>query len=310
VKPGFGAPRIELEKQKAGERQDLTSREFAEALGVSESSVKRWVDDGAIQAHRTTGGHRRIPLSAAIAFIRRNRMVPVNPHLLSLPAPPALGEIDASGADWLADALMRDEVDQVRAIITGRYLSGADVAAIGDGLIGPVLDRIGHLWKSRGDGILIEHRAVTMCVQVMSELATWLPPLREGARSAVAAAGPQDPYLLPPLLTSLVLRERGMAARNLGPMTPPETIAIAAERYKPRLVAISISVPPEPAVAAKWIPLAELLGRSGAKVMLGGRCADSIPVGLRSRVQVGSSLSELAAYATGLLDAEPRNRRR
>jgi len=39
--------------------RQLSPRELAEALGVSESSLKRWVDAGKIAASRTEGGHRR-----------------------------------------------------------------------------------------------------------------------------------------------------------------------------------------------------------------------------------------------------------
>jgi len=48
----------------------LSPRELADALGVSESSLKRWVDAGKITAARTEGGHRRIALQEAVRFIR------------------------------------------------------------------------------------------------------------------------------------------------------------------------------------------------------------------------------------------------
>ena len=59
-------------------------KDLATAIGVSESSVKRWVDDGTIDASRTAGGHRRIPLSEAIRFIRQRRTPVVRPDLLGL----------------------------------------------------------------------------------------------------------------------------------------------------------------------------------------------------------------------------------
>ncbi len=38
----------------------LSPREAAQLLGVSRSTVQRWIDSGAITAHRTIGGHRRV----------------------------------------------------------------------------------------------------------------------------------------------------------------------------------------------------------------------------------------------------------
>lgn len=38
----------------------------AEALGLSVSTIKRWVDSGTIQAVRTAGRHRLIPKAEAV----------------------------------------------------------------------------------------------------------------------------------------------------------------------------------------------------------------------------------------------------
>ena len=50
----------------------LSPKELAAAIGVSESTLKRWADDGLIVFSRTAGGHRRIRLAEAIRFIREN----------------------------------------------------------------------------------------------------------------------------------------------------------------------------------------------------------------------------------------------
>ena len=48
----------------------LSPRELAQAIGVSESSLKRWADAGQIRVARTAGGHRRISIADAVRFIR------------------------------------------------------------------------------------------------------------------------------------------------------------------------------------------------------------------------------------------------
>lgn len=295
---------------KNSDRQTMTSRQFADALGVSESSVKRWVDDGVIEAMKTTGGHRRIPIAAAVGFIRSHRLIPENPHLLALALTPALGDVSADAADHLYKATLRSDAAQIRSIISGRYLAGADIAAIADGLIRPVLERVGELWRNDPEGIIIEHRAVDSCMQALSELAGWIPPLPADAPVALTVAGPGDPYLLPPMLASLALRQRGIAAHNLGPLTPLDSIPLAMNRFQASLCCISISVPIEPRRAGDWTTLADSLAESNHTIVAGGRCIDSIPRHLRDRVQICNSMTELVAYASGLFKAAPRGRKK
>ena len=66
-------------------KQVLSPREMATVLGVSESSIKRWVDDGAITSTKTAGGHRRIAVSEAISFIRRQGLTIAEGELIGLP---------------------------------------------------------------------------------------------------------------------------------------------------------------------------------------------------------------------------------
>ncbi|MCB1052997.1 MAG: helix-turn-helix domain-containing protein [Acidobacteria bacterium] len=46
----------------------LTTQQVARYLGVSPASVKRWSDQGLIEAQFTAGGHRRFQLDDVKAF--------------------------------------------------------------------------------------------------------------------------------------------------------------------------------------------------------------------------------------------------
>ena len=62
----------------------LSPRELADAIGVSESSIKRWVDGGLIGATKTAGGHRRIPINEAVRFLRDRQSSLVKPEAIGL----------------------------------------------------------------------------------------------------------------------------------------------------------------------------------------------------------------------------------
>lgn len=48
----------------------LSTREAADRLGVSLRSVQLWVENGALRAWKTAGGHRRIPLDCVEEMLR------------------------------------------------------------------------------------------------------------------------------------------------------------------------------------------------------------------------------------------------
>ena len=65
--------------------EQLTPKQVARAIGVSEASLKRWCDKGLIEMVRTVGGHRRLPLSSVLQFLRSSGHQLVRPEILGLP---------------------------------------------------------------------------------------------------------------------------------------------------------------------------------------------------------------------------------
>lgn len=51
----------------------LSTRQAAHRLGVSLGTVQNMVESGALEAWKTTGGHRRIPVAAVEALLARRR---------------------------------------------------------------------------------------------------------------------------------------------------------------------------------------------------------------------------------------------
>jgi excisionase family DNA binding protein len=71
-------------------------------LGVSVSSVAKWIDDGDLVAGRTPGGHRRIEAEELVAFLRRQKL-PIPAELQ--PPPPVILIVDDEKpfTKWLAE---------------------------------------------------------------------------------------------------------------------------------------------------------------------------------------------------------------
>lgn len=285
----------------------LSTRDLAAALGVSESSIKRWADDGALRASRTAGGHRRIARADAIRFVRETRATVVRPQLLGL-AEAGVASADArtgDDAERLFRYLESGAAAHARGLLLQLYLEGLSVAAILDGPVRSALERIGTLWRLQADGVFCEHRATEVCLQAIHQLRLLLPS-EPGAPVAVGGAPAGDPYFLPSLGAATVLAGEGFEAVNLGADTPADAFERAAEGLAPRLVWVSVSSAPQPERAAREIvALARTLAARGAHVAVGGRAAAALRLPLLPNLQAGASMAELAAFARGLAQAAP-----
>lgn len=277
----------------------LSPRDLARAIGVSESSVKRWIDDGQIAVVRTTGGHRRIAPHEAVRFVRQSNLHVADPKILGfLDARKAAGTPEES----LFEALRAGRRDQVLALIQGWFLAGRSAAWILDGPVASAMARIGALWKHGPEGIVQEHRATDLCIQALTQLRLALPPARADAPLAIGAAPSRDPYVLASLGAALVAQEAGMRAVNLGPETPLAVLRDAAVEQQAALVWLSISTA-EGAASAKadLLGMVRALAPGHAQIVVGGRFARDLEPTYGTRVVFARGLAELAAFARGLL---------
>jgi excisionase family DNA binding protein len=282
----------------------VSPREIARAVGVSESTVKRWVDAGAVTATRTPGGHRRIPLAEAVALIRRSGVPLRHPALLGLPEldPNVTAPSASQAGDRLYDLLAQDEVAWARGFVISLYVAGWTVPAIFDGPMRTALTRIGELWRHDGQGVFLEHRATQICLQALLQLRGLLPPASADAPVALGAAPSGDPYLIPSQMAAVVVADAGFREHNLGPETPIDALRRAVVHHRPRLVWVSLSTTPDDprALAAALGDLAVVVEQQDGALAVGGRAAPTLGAIAAPGLQRLGTMAELAALARGL----------
>jgi excisionase family DNA binding protein len=282
----------------------LSPKELARAIGVSESSLKRWADAEVIRATRTAGGHRRIPIGEAIRFIRETGAVLVEPAVLGLDdVQRVVDEPTADGSDD-TDRLFRyleaGDVMRSRGFLMSLYLSGVSVAAIADGPVRGSMARIGELWEHSADGVFHEHRATDICLQALTQLRSIIE-IPEDGPVAIGGAPASDPYLMPSLLAATVLASEGFQTMNLGPDTPVDALIRAAEHHQPRLIWLSVSAPADaPKLRSIVAALEPILERLDASLVVGGRQTEALRQIDGPRYFHASAMRELAAFARGL----------
>ena len=284
----------------------ISPRELADAIGVSESSIKRWVDNGVVTATKTAGGHRRIPISEAIRYLRDRKVSLVNPAAIGLgdlQSGTALGtSADDDPSERLYEYLREGQAEAARGQILSLYLNGRTVAQIVDSPLLDAMTKLGKLWKEDDCGIFWEHRATEIAMSAVGRLRMLIPPRPQGAPIAIGGAPAGDPYILPSLCAAAVLESQGVKAVNLGADTPLESIRLAASDLQARLVWISVSVCHEPEKLQQELSaLAQELTESSTPVIVGGSQSDQIALPDTALCHVGNSMGELEAMVKGVL---------
>jgi methanogenic corrinoid protein MtbC1 len=281
----------------------ISPRQLAEAIGVSESSLKRWADDGQVRVSRTSGGHRRITVGEAIRFIRGIRAPLLKPELLGLRDLPTEGDSalsPESAPERLFGHLREGRAREARGLVISQYLEGQTVPEIADDCIRAAMARLGELWKHDQAGVFIEHRATDICIQAVEQLRQLVePPTPHAVALGGALSG--DPYLIPSLLAATALAAEGWQAVNLGPDTPFEALLEAEAQHKPMLVWISVSTNRDAGEVRLAIEhLVTRLSETGVTLALGGQALPDFSPQAGALVHRCQSIAELVAVAQSL----------
>ena len=281
----------------------LKTRQLAELLNVSVSSIKRWVDLGELPARRTVGGHRLVPLFGALQFARVRglptdrlvRMVSETSEEETLP------ETESCTWEHLVTALKRGRAAVARQLLFHAYTTLGGSVALADDFVRPAMQALGHDWERGALDVYQEHRASRIVESALLELIRTLPAPTEESPLAIGAAPEGDLYTLPGLLAELSLRELGWDVVNLGPNLPLASLARAIRVQQPKLVWISVShLEDEATFLHEYQSFYASVSRTETAVVLGG---SALTPGLRARVvaaSFGDRIAHLREFARRL----------
>ncbi len=268
-------------------QDQFSPKQIAVSLQVSESSVKRWCDQGVIPTIRTVGGHRRITLSSLRKFLSETDRTLVDPQSLESNS----ADLEAVGAaksrqtaipregnepsqQEFRSALAGGDEQHCMEIIDAHIKLGWTRAQVAEDLIADAMRGLGEAWNCGDLEVYQERRSCNICVRIIYHLRNSLPALSEDAPIAIGAAPESDPYQLPSALVELALRESGWNAINLGNDLPLESLMQAALDYRPSLVWLSVTAVED---ASRFIgeqnKLANALGDE-VSMVVGGRALD------------------------------------
>ena len=228
----------------------------AAATGLSPATVRTWDHRyGLSPSIRTSGGHRRysqldvlrlrlaadlvdsgVPPSSAVPTVRDWTERECNRHARRQTShagsPPTSDDYQRYRASILRDSRALNS-DQVRAD-TRQLVTQAGTVDAWNEVLEPTLVEIGKLWQSGQIGVDAEHVASKGIAEALGE--------RQGdgldERPILLACAPEELHTLPMLALRSALRERGLQVADLGDRVPPDALASAVKRLRPRAIVV------------------------------------------------------------------------
>ncbi len=267
----------------------LTLQQAADVVGCHYQTLYRRVRSGDIPTLVAGGSYRirREDLDAWLAE-RDQRSGAV----------PNRGQRDwPAQADRLFSHLRTGDTDAARQQIDRLLGGGVNVAEICDSLFGPILYRIGDLWRKGDLSIADEHRASRAIEGLLERILSARAKPGPKLGSVVVAAPRGDRHSLPGLMVTVGLRADGFVVHHLGADLPSEEIVDMARRENADLIALSCSTEEregisEAIAAARDAGFGVLVGGSG----IGS--AEAIGLGA---ARYGGSVAEAQQAARAIL---------
>jgi methanogenic corrinoid protein MtbC1 len=285
----------------------VSPKQAARAIGVSESSLKRWCDGGLLQMTRTAGGHRKIAIGEVIRFANQNGASLVAPEEFSLSITrenPASRIADSHLR--LAEALLTGSESAARQILLDLFLANHSLSTLCDDVIAPAFREIGDRWSCGSANVYQERRGCEIILWILHELRRVIPPVEPG-RLALGGAISGDLYEIPSAVAELVLRSLGYDAQNLGTSIPLSELARAIHDLQPQLFWLSVShVCDETRFVEDFSELSSACSAVGASLVVGGRALNE---DLRRRLTYSAycdTMKHLENFAEDLSRRSPK----
>lgn len=247
---------------------NLTTKEVARLLQVSEATVKRWADDGLLQSSKTAGGHRRFS-TKSIASLRREKGIGTAP---ALPQPTKKGRAPSlSSSARFTELLLAGQEKEAAALMIHAYMEGQSLVELFDKTITDAMHEVGELWFRGKITVADEHLATRAVLSALQGLRAVVVPAEPTGMKAICCGIDGELHELPVHLAEIILETEGWDTRNLGPNTPLFSLREMVMQQRPQLVCISArNIADLDRATSEYAQLRKVTDKLGASVVLGG----------------------------------------
>ncbi len=227
----------------------LSTQEVASMINVTETTVKRWADEGKLNCAKTLGGHRKFKMKDIVAFAE------VNGYPLSGVHPPPMtheqkellqfGVITRNYkkvADVFLEEALQGDASGLQQLLQYLYKNHISMGSIADEVIRPALVRIGEMWYNGTLGIEQEHIASNAITEALIRFAPEIHHKGSNGLTALCACPEGEYHEIGLRSFSYVLESEGWSVYYVGANTPFDTIQSFMKTMQPNVVCLSFTV--------------------------------------------------------------------
>lgn len=286
----------------------LSTVDVARLFNVTETTVKRWADDGTLKCQRTPGGHRKFEMRHVVEFAENHSFEPTG--ILEMPAGDALGtrielavlhrDFQALVEAFMEKALSPDPMD-LYVLFSYLYEHRIQLWEIYDLVLQPGMQRIGEQWKQGKIGIGQEHRASYETLDALARLQAEVREKPPTGNSVLLACLGEEAHEIGLRCIANLFESEGWGTHYVGARTPVEAIVEIARELKPTLVAVSVTqsgrgIPTQEGLRS----LSSALQKLKVRLVVGGSGAPAEIHGWKHIDAVIASSREMLQYIEGV----------
>jgi len=230
----------------------LSTAEVARLFNVTETTVKRWADDGTLKCQKTPGGHRKFLMRQVAEFATDHNYEPIGALELSgkdradsRVETAVLVRDYTTLADVFVEKALSPDVTDLTMYFSYLYQHHLRLWEIYDQVLTPGMLEIGERWKRGQIGINHEHRAAYEVLDALAKLQAQVRIRDRSGRSVVCACPDGELHEIGLRCASYVFESEGWIVHYLGARTPADALVAAVGELKPTVVSVSITNPPD-----------------------------------------------------------------
>lgn len=257
----------------------LSTADVARLFNVTETTVKRWANDGTLKCMKTPGGHRKFEMKNVVEFAATLNFEPLGALTLTDEQSTARRiqtailsrDFNILKDVFLEKALSYDKRD-LFVYLSYLYQHRVHLWEIYDLVIAPGMELIGAGWEKGQYTIEQEHRASHETADAMAKLQTQIAMKPYCGLSVLCACPGEEQHDIGLRCASNLFEAEGWLTLYLGARTPYNSIVNAAQEMHASVVCLSRTMPlNDPAERVAFAEMLEKLRELGKQTLIGGK---------------------------------------